>query len=214
MFQLEFNKCFTPNIVIMYEIITLYENKRGCGYRKKGGMYLMGGKLAQPCGKLPFELKVCPCCGAGVKFSRGFTWVSKELVINQQCASKENCLNCVPFDGSVDRMGLMWVGKKFYPTSYDFIREARGYGISKRIPNVPRDLVLGKTWVLLAHTKSIFRNNEFFPGVFQAFIPEYMDYVVKGTESEDELQSLHERGFRLVDVKKATQAQTSLLTEN
>lgn len=51
------------------------ETKRGCGYRKVGGLYLVGSGIGSPCDRLPFELTVCPCCSQGVKQSRGWTWI-------------------------------------------------------------------------------------------------------------------------------------------
>jgi len=51
------------------------EEKRGCGYRKVGAMYLCGMGIPVECDRLPYELTVCRVCGAGVKQSRGFTWL-------------------------------------------------------------------------------------------------------------------------------------------
>ena len=51
---------------------------RGCGLRKPGGLYLVAGAPNAPCGKLPLELTVCPCCGQGIKFARGWTWVDAD----------------------------------------------------------------------------------------------------------------------------------------
>ena len=57
------------------------ESERGCGFRKKGGLYLVSEGLAAPCGKLPIPLTVCPVCGQGIKPSRGWTWINgKKLV--------------------------------------------------------------------------------------------------------------------------------------
>lgn len=56
-------------------IQTRYDQQRGCGWRTPGGLYLMAGGVAAPCGKLPLPLTTCPTCSAGVKFARGWTWV-------------------------------------------------------------------------------------------------------------------------------------------
>ncbi len=40
------------------------EPKRGCRYRKEGGLYLVSGRGAQVCGKLLIPLDVCPTCSA------------------------------------------------------------------------------------------------------------------------------------------------------
>lgn len=51
------------------------EGKRGCGFRKIGGLYMVGEYVSVPCDRLPFILDVCPCCGGGVKQTRGTTWI-------------------------------------------------------------------------------------------------------------------------------------------
>src|SRR5260370_22228167 len=42
------------------------EAKRGCGYRKAGGLYLVGGGIGLPCDRLPYEIHECPCCHMSV----------------------------------------------------------------------------------------------------------------------------------------------------
>lgn len=59
----------------MITIQTIIEARRGCGYKKPGGTYLIGGKNPAPCCKLPFPIT---CCGH-IKFSRGFTWINSDL---------------------------------------------------------------------------------------------------------------------------------------
>ncbi|KKM92845.1 hypothetical protein LCGC14_1214440 [marine sediment metagenome] len=46
---------------------------------------------------------------------------------------------------------IMWVGKKFYPTADDFIKEALTLGCAKRIPMLPSEIVPGKSRCFLAH---------------------------------------------------------------
>ena len=46
---------------------------------------------------------------------------------------------------------LMWIGVQHYFTVEDFVREARELGVCKRISNLPRKLVPGKTRLFLAH---------------------------------------------------------------
>ena len=57
------------------------EAKRGCGYRKVGGLYLVSDGLGIPCDRLPITLEVCPCCGAGIKPARGWTWVDVPTLV-------------------------------------------------------------------------------------------------------------------------------------
>lgn len=183
-------------------IIQSVEKKRGCGYRKKGGIYLMGGSLGAPCCKLPFELSVCPCCSSGIKPTRGFTWITTQLFEGQKCTS-ERSNSCIMNTARV-RLGLLWIGEKFYKTPDDFIRESETQGISRRIAQVPRDFKVGETWIALAHRKAIEYTEEnekkFKAGIFQMFKPYRIDYVVKGDETDEELERMEKRGFTLIDV--------------
>lgn len=200
------------------------ESARGCGYRKPGGIYLIGGRLSAPCGKLPIPLSTCPCCGAGIKPARGFTWVSSAIIEQTTCKSQYCTTGCVPFDGSVKRFGLLWIGEAFYKTVGDFRAEAALQGISRRISQIPKDLVVGETWILLAHRKAIEEAGldpgsevpipvVYTPAIFSAFIPERIEYVVKGTETEEELLALEKRGLTLVRVNRAFESQLALETE-
>ena len=45
---------------------------------------------------------------------------------------------------------LMWVGRCYYPTPWDFIKEALEKGITKRVPNVP-DIKRGVSRCYLLH---------------------------------------------------------------
>ena len=55
------------------------EAKRGCGYRKEGGLYLVGGGLSAPCDRMPYPLDRCKTCGGGIKFTRGHTWLQPDF---------------------------------------------------------------------------------------------------------------------------------------
>jgi hypothetical protein len=84
----------------------------------------------------------------------------------------------------------MWVGEKHYtPTA--FTVEAQLQGVSKRIAQIPRGLVIGETWILLAHKKVICTASSgsagglfsstapsWRPGVFYAFRPERLELIV------------------------------------
>jgi hypothetical protein len=127
------------------------------------------------------------------------------------------------------QMGLMWVGEKYYNTAEKFTREGHSMGVSKRIAHVPRDLVVGETWVLLAHSKTIVRYEplvvdgvahpdkiapHWYPGIFQAFKPSRIEYVVKGTETEDELNAMEKRGITLINVIRDVDLQSSFTTDD
>lgn len=178
------------------------EQRRGCGYRKKGGIYFVSDGIGSPCDKLPIELTVCPTCSCGIKQARGFTWITSALFENKSCSG--DCERC-PLNLKDLRLGLMWVGTKYYPTPADFSKEASAMGVSKRISQVPKDFVVGETWIALAHPKAIVSYDEknepvFTPGIFRAFRPARIEYVVKETETKEELEALEKRGLTLVKV--------------
>lgn len=148
------------------------EQKRGCGYRKVGGLYLVTGGLGASCDRLPFEAKVCPCCGEGIKQGLGWKWVETFLMFEGNhkgvetkeknkagikiCRCPAGCSVCNPVEG--EKAGLMWIGTKFYPTPDDFLKEGAKMGISKRIKCIPNGFEIGTTKILLAHPKAIKKN--------------------------------------------------------
>jgi len=193
----------------MENIKTVYENKRGCGFRKPGGIYLRVDGLAKECGLLPVSLVTCSWCGGGIKPSRGFTWIDASLVTNNKCKCEPiDCVGC-KLDKITGRCGLIWIGEKYYPSPQSFVNESKVLGISRRIKTVPNGFKVGTTPIFVAHRKCILRNDrnqidiesDYIPGIFQMFIPDRIEYVVKGTETPDELDALIKRGFDLVDVK-------------
>ena len=190
----------------MPKIHVVFDKKRGCGWRKGGGLYLRTDSMGAFCGKLPLELTVCPVCHAGIKPSRGFTWVDSDaLFAGKKCSAFFDCQNrdglppC-PLDKGVGMAGLLWVGEKYYPTDIDFIKESRELGISRRLARIPREFKIGKTFILLAHRKTRFSKNDLRPAIFTVFKPDRIEYVVKGTETEEKLDLLEKRGFTLVHV--------------
>lgn len=191
-------------------IATRREGKRGCGYRKPGGLYMVSGKAGRDCGRFPIPLTVCPTCSAGIKPARGWTWIDSGPILEANpCSSLGwSCSTC-PLQMPTDRVGLIWIGAKFYDSPQKFQSEAARMGISRRIKSIPRDFVLGKTWVWLAH-RHVIQTNEldedgdpiFRPAVFMAFLPTAIEYVVKGDEDEEELQRMIDRGITLVRIEK------------
>jgi len=133
------------------------EAKRGCGYRKIGGLYFVGGGRGVACDRLPIPLDICPTCGHGIKQTRGFTWVDvPKLVggVHLQCTDDFPCPLCMQPD-ALGLCGLLWIGERFYKTTYDFDREAAALGVSRRITAIPRGFQVGKTWILFAHPKAL-----------------------------------------------------------
>jgi hypothetical protein len=143
------------------------EARRGCGYRKLGGLYLVGRGRGIICDRLPIILDVCPTCSAGFKQSRAWTWLNVHSLVGGPHIIDSDCLDCgsvpcgcrfCPLCKEPTKMGeagLLWIGTKFYQTPHDFEKETFELGISRRIPAVPHALEIGKTWVLLAHPKAV-----------------------------------------------------------
>jgi hypothetical protein len=193
-------------------IETRRDSIRGCGWRKPGGLYLVAGGVMAGCGKLPIPLGVCPTCHAGVKPSRGWTWVDGDaLVAGRPCAydATRDCRPSCPMRGDVGQVGLLWVGGQFYKTPGDWLREAARLGVSRRIPAVPRGFVLGETWVFVAHRQClptagvlVASDDAYKPGIFHAFKPSAVEYVVTGRESKKKLAALVERGITPVKVER------------
>lgn len=212
------------------------EAARGCGHRKIGAMYLtvrMG--IAFPCSLMPYPLELCPCCGSGVKFSRGIQWLSGDFferaVAEKSCApscsfypndcpfaDKVTQVATCPEDGPhlkiepAPKKALMWVGESFYKTPEDFLREVKAMGISKRISTIPKDLILGETWVLLAHAKAASKQIppeeegmvatvKQIPGIFYAFRPTAIEKIyAEGTVTDEERERCAARGITPVEV--------------
>lgn len=178
------------------QVKTVYEKKRGCGYRKPSkngaGLYLMSGSLIAPCGRLPFPLDVCPCCGAGIKFSRGFTWIDPSKLLAPELPPAPTCQPpCTVCNPNLvgDRAGLMWVGAKYY-TPRSFALEANEVGISKKVNSIPNSFDIGKTFIYLAHKQAAYDWNDpkspARPGIFSAFKPVRVDIVIADADKVPE----------------------------
>jgi hypothetical protein len=194
------------------ELQTVVDSERGCGWRKPGGLYLVADREAVAgCGKLPIPLTNCPTCDAGVKFSRSWTWVNGVELAKEVVCQYDNCdcpMKCPLRDEEkmeiigMNRVGLLWVGHQHYDKVTDFDAEAAELGISRRIKSIPRGFVPGDTWVWLAHIHAIPTFKEWVPGVFRVFQPKALQYVVKGDETDEELQKMINRGISPVRVVK------------
>lgn len=181
------------------------DQKRGCGWRKSGGLYLVPDGPSAPCGMLPIPLDVCPTCHHGIKPARSWTWVSADaLIAGRQCGlGADACGGCFFKRASLGKVGLLWVGGAFYPTPEHWTQEALKQGVSRRIPALPRGFVLGETWVFVAHRDAIpVGADEFIAGVFHAFKPRAVEFVVRGTETDEELDAMIKRGITPVRIER------------
>lgn len=133
------------------------EAKRGCGFRKIGGLYLVSDGDGVVCDRLPIALDVCPVCSHGFKQSRGWTWVDVNGLVggvHPACQDEFPCPLCMA-TSEMGKAGLLWIGERFYKSPADFSKEAEELGCSRRIKALPRGFKVGETWVLLAHPKTI-----------------------------------------------------------
>jgi hypothetical protein len=191
------------------------EARRGCGYRKIGGMYLVSDGQAMACDRLPILLEVCPCCGGGIKQSRGWTWVDLNLLVDGHhdgCRCELFCPLCHRTE-KMGKCGLLWIGAKFYHSPRDFEREAAEQGISRRIAAIPRGFKVGETWILLAHPEAVrtaeevadgglFGQREVFkPGIFSIWKPQRIEKILpESLRDGDEAKELVETGITPVFV--------------
>lgn len=128
-----------------------------------------------------------------------------------------------------ERAGLLWIGEEFYPTPSAWIAEGRTMGFSRRIKTFPTGFQPGVSWVLSAHRKTVMQgygitidgvytvrshgdmvalgvgnaddySQVWGPGIFHVWRPDRVEYVVKGTETEEELAAFEQRGIEPVKV--------------
>ena len=217
----------------MLQKVVTVERPRGCGYRSAGksgvGIYLMGGLYNEACERLPFPLTVCPCCGAGIKPARSWTWVDPRSLFNEEqeprCltlsksegASGHNCPRCPICNAKgyfteAERSGLLWVGEKFYPTPEHFVKEAIAMRVSRKISAIPHGFEVGKTWVFLAHIRGCQSEKEKpIPAIIHAFRPAQVDIVVDDLKNPPDralnlAKALGDDNCRLVKVVKDVEA--------
>jgi len=197
-----------------------FEPKRSCGYREVGKLYLVGGELGHICPSLPLLFKPCKCCGYAPPQYRDYQWVNKGYIREIREPTGVSCWPacpvCYPGTNPQNRYGLMWVGRKFY-TPQEFMEEATSMGdIKKAIKQIPKGLVLGTTWVLLAHPEAYVDTSDdgyvqahgdwlmecsrlkmdeekpqepqapTYPGVITAFIPERVEMLIYQSDASPE----------------------------
>lgn len=190
------------------------EARRGCGYRKIGGLYMCSGGLAEPCHRLPIPLEVCPTCHHGIKQTRGWTWVKPDL-LGGNCArfQESHCINCVCCTPELmgERAGLLWIGERFYKTAADFSEEANRLGVSRRITAIPKGFEPG-AFVLLAHPKAVTKiietrdpelegplfKQEFGAGIFRVFRADRIEKILPNTATPMIREEWEKRGCKVV----------------
>ena len=192
------------------------EPKRGCGFRKVGGIYLAGDYGGVPCHRLPMPTDICPVCKSGIKQTRGLTWIDPVGFLGKVCDLRaattgplRHCEYCPACDTALfngEEVGLAWVGEKYYATTASFMNEAADQGFSKRLPAIPKGFKIGKHWIFFAHPKAIVSRAPEYdpprPGIFFVWKPERIEIIVTQTQSEDAdfMKPLAEKGLTPVIV--------------
>lgn len=181
------------------------EEKRSCGYRKVGGIYIIGEGIPVVCDRLPMEIKTCPVCGEGIRFTRVPREINPRHLFGgfhePPCVCRQRnptCRVCNPPD-----FGYIWgVGHKFYATPEEFIAESNRLGISKRVPRVPKRLKIGETSIYLIHNRACLVGTDddgapmFAPGVFLVFIPTRIEKLIWKKDADVQtMKSLVKRGI-------------------
>lgn len=171
------------------------ESKRGCGYRKVGGIYLCGTGISMICERLPLHIPVCPVCGETIRFLRSMRKINPKKLFgicqeNHTC-HQYNCKICNP----PEKAWLMWVGREYTPES--FRDEAEKLGVSKRIPFIPSDLGMGD-WVWLAYN-DIFKidKKHYEAGIFYAFKVTKIEKIITTSQSKNKklMKNLEEKNI-------------------
>ena len=93
-----------------------------------------------------------------------------------------------------------------YPTPQSFLEEARRLGVSRKITAVPRGFRPGQTWTILGH--SLGHHGD--PGIIGAFRADEIQYVVDGSETDDELERMVGRGITPVRVSRGGKHEESV----
>lgn len=189
------------------------------------------GWLFAGCDRLPYPLDCCPVCDAGFKPFRGVKKINTVALFDRHegCKDTRPCPFCdgllfnrphvLDKEQNFVDVGdfLMCVGEKFYKTPADFTAEAINMGVSKKISSIPKNLVVGYSWVYLAHPAACKKvvppceqpdNGELVKapktvdqlGIFTFFIPTRIEMPVwKGKTSAKKRKQLEKRGITLVE---------------
>ena len=141
-----------------------------------------------------------------------------------ECKIYQEVGRCEPF--KQDRAGILWIGGKFYPTPGDWTKEAEEMGVSRRISQIPKDLVVGETWAFVGHRKAVLRicdcnekdgtagsplpdcekckgeGHYYVSGVFHAFMPTRIEVIVDEAIEQKEVDKLVKRGLTPVVINR------------
>jgi hypothetical protein len=180
------------------------EPRRGCGYRKIGGLYMCAPSPNLSCCRFPFKLHICPTCNQGIKQSRAPQWFNPAPFMLEQCQFYQPM--CPHRHGWLagERALLIWIGEKYYGSPDHFLDEAKRMGISRRIKSIPRGFVLGETKVFFAHPHCTFTTAdggvEYGPGCFGMVIPTRFELIVTDKPTPKQKKRLEDERIFPVEV--------------
>lgn len=186
----------------------------------------------EPCERMPVPIMPCSHCRARIQFSRSFQWVQPLAALEgaKGCADEKShcprCPICYPdlfqrFEPQF-KAGLIWIGEQYYKTPKDWLAEGRELGFSRRISALPKEFRIGKTFVLVAHNKTIIDPVSCpdcvnfvsanckkcgatgiipKPGIFYAWVPKRVELLVTPSMKDEAwVEELVEKGVSLVEV--------------
>lgn len=122
------------------------EARRGCGYRRAGGLYLVG-EFGNP-----VSVPWLPFC-VDYAQTRSIEWAESARLFRTVPPGERSGPGFAEY-AAHERIGLMWVGERHYKTSAAFSEEALSLGVSKRIAAIPQGLKPGDP-IALAHPRAI-----------------------------------------------------------
>ncbi len=172
-------------------MITVDVQKRGCGWPKEGGFYVMGGGKPLTCFALPVTLVPCECCNQMPKFARCPTLVTDKYINNLFAACQTgniHCNHCV----RGKRYWISWVGSDY--TTETFCREVSVQGLSRKIP--PSFAKLIQEGDYFANVKG---------GEIINMIPvTSVRYYLKPGDSEEKIKELEKAGIEVAKIGTKT----------
>lgn len=187
---------------------------RKCGNYQAGKLYLEGGGIAYQCDRLPLSFEKCSCCGQVINFSQGIQGpIDYQKLFpyeehHKWCNDRKNGIDylCNPHLDHFKELifFMMYVGSDY--TCEEFVEEAQKMGVSKTIPFLPKDFVMGKSVVLLAKKNMVPVERGKMPSgrplmtdaIFYAFVPKRLvKYVLEDEYSDEMKEDYKKQGITL-----------------
>ena len=179
------------------QIMRIEKKPRGCGLRKKGGLYMFFSmENVRVCTSLPLPLPGrCPVCGEEIEFFRSVKVIDPRKFFKEV---EHKCGPSCPVCNPPEKGAVIWVGKQFYSVS-SFMAEAMSMGISKRISTIPKGLKPGDV-VYFLHKEAIAptpEDNKAHPGVFLAARLSAFHKIIDDEKAQDQnlMKEMEDQGI-------------------